>query len=241
MTDLPETSAKEFAATLLPLYHGPTVKIRISSSDHEYEISKHLLYKESIYFTTMFESNFAEGQQQVATLEEVEGVVSVRSFEALIKWLYLRRIQLDSEGPEDQISGAIELVRLADMCHITGIEAQMAQYIKDVLVANPGPQCDIFCSRPIDTNTYYLTRQHIIWATLLPPGHLVRRIIAAASVEGYLRDENYKFVQESHEIPAFGADLLREVRSTLSQMDSATQFEDPISGTRMSINCGSDF
>jgi hypothetical protein len=32
----------------------------------------------------MFEGNFAEREQQVATLEEVEGAVSVRSLEALI-------------------------------------------------------------------------------------------------------------------------------------------------------------
>ncbi|CAG8328027.1 unnamed protein product [Penicillium salamii] len=244
MTDLSEASAKEFAATLLPRYHGPTVKIRISSSDHEYEISKHLLCQESTYFTAMFEGNFAEGEQQVATVEEVEGVVSVRSFEALIQWIYLRRTQFDSASPEDQISATIELVRLADMCNITGIESQMARYIKDVLIANPDPRCDGFFLRHIDTNTYCLTRQHIIWASFLPPGHLVRRILAAASVEGYLRDENYKFLQETHEHPTFGADLLQEVRSTLSRIESAqrkTTFEDPISGMKLSINSGSDF
>lgn len=48
-----------------------------------------------------------------------------------------------------------------------------------------------------DTNTYCLTRQHIISVTFLPHGHLVRGIIAAASVGGYLRDGNYKFVPET--------------------------------------------
>jgi hypothetical protein len=79
----------------------------------------------------MFEGNFAEGEQQVATLKEMEGVVSVHSFEALIQWLYLRRLQFDCQGPENQISASIELARLADMCNITGIESQMVQYIKD--------------------------------------------------------------------------------------------------------------
>ncbi|CAG8177605.1 unnamed protein product, partial [Penicillium salamii] len=224
---------------LLPRYHCPTVKIQISSSDHEYEISKYLLCKDSTYFTAMFEGNFAEGEQQVATLEEVEGVVSVRSFEALIQWIYLRKVQFDSKGPEDQISATIELVRLADMCSITGMETQMAQYIKDILVANPDPRCDDLFLRPIDTNTYCITRQHITWATSLPPGHSVRRILAAASVEGYLRDENYKFVQLTQEHPTFGSDLLQEVRSTIGQLQSTQRkstFEDPISGVRMSIN-----
>lgn len=40
----------------------------------------------------MFEGNFAEGTQDLAILEDLEGVVSVRSFEALIQWLYLRKI-----------------------------------------------------------------------------------------------------------------------------------------------------
>ncbi|KAJ5493929.1 hypothetical protein N7463_010016 [Penicillium fimorum] len=193
----------------------------------------------------MFKGNFAEGEQQEATLEEVEGVVSVRSFEALIQWLYLRRIQFDCEDPEDQISSAIELVRLADMYNITGMESQMAQYIKAILVSNPDPRRnDFFIGRHIDTNTFCLTRQHIMWATSLPPGHSVRRILAAASVEGFLRDKNYKFVQETQEYPTFGADLLQEVRSTLCGLKITrreTKLEDPISGTEISINSPSDF
>lgn len=119
------------------------------------------------------------------------------------------------------------------------MESQMARYIKDILVANPDPRSDDFFVRHIDTNTYCLTRQHIIWATFLPPGHLVRCILAAASVEGYLRDENYKFVKETHEYPTFAADLLQEVRSTLSGLKvvhRTSTFEDPISGTKLNIN-----
>ncbi|KAJ5771481.1 uncharacterized protein N7511_003532 [Penicillium nucicola] len=191
----------------------------------------------------MFEGNFAEASQQVATLEEVEGVVSVRSLEALIQWMYLHRIQFDCEGPEDQISATIELARLADMCNITGMESQMAQFIKAILVANPDPRGSDFLERHIDTNTYCLTHQHIIWATFLPPGHLVHRIIAAASVEGYLRSKNYKFVQETLEYPIFGADLLQEVRSTLDGRKvtkGEAKLDDPISGTEISINSASD-
>ncbi|KAJ5660361.1 hypothetical protein N7507_006812 [Penicillium longicatenatum] len=194
----------------------------------------------------MFEGNFAEGEQQVATLKEQEGVVSVRSFETLIQWLYSRKIQFDCESPEDKISASIEFVRLADMCNITGVESQMAQYIKDLLIANPDPKGNNFLDpiRSIDTNTYCLTRQHILWATYLPSGHLVRRILAAASVEGYLRDKNYKFVQATQEYPTFGADLLQEVSLALGGFKvtpKKTILEDPISGAVISINSGRDF
>lgn len=138
-----------------------------------------------------------EGQQQTVTLEEMEGVVSVRGLEALLQWLYLRRVKFDLKDPGDQISTAMELVRLADMCNMTGMESQMARYIKDILISNPNPQPSDLEGRHLDTNTYCLTPQHIISATFLPREHSVRRILAAASVEGYLRDENHKFAQET--------------------------------------------
>lgn len=227
--------------SLLPLYHGPTVKIQINSSDREFEVSKQLLCKESTYFRAMFGGNFAEGEQQLAKLNEMEGVISVRGFEALIQWLYIRRIHFDSKEPGDQVSAAIELVRLADMCNMTGMEFEVAQYIKNILASNPDPRSKGSLVRHVDTNTYCLTRQHIISATFLPHGHLVRGILAAASVEGYLRDGSYKFVPETHEHPTFGADLLQEVRSTLHGIKSTqweTTFEDPISGMYMRLNEG---
>lgn len=115
----------------------------------------------------MFEGNFSETQQQTATLEEIEGVVSVRSLEALVEWLYLRNVRFDSKDPEDQISAAIELVRLADMCNISRMESQLAQYIKAVLITNPDRKSNGFW-RHVDTNTYCLKPQHIILVSRLP-------------------------------------------------------------------------
>lgn len=43
----------------------------------------------------MFEGSFRESQEQMATLQEIEGVVSVQSVEALIQWLYRRTIKFD--------------------------------------------------------------------------------------------------------------------------------------------------
>ena len=184
----------------------------------------------------MFENEFKEGQKQTATLEEIEGVVSARSLEALLQWLYLRTVKFDLEVPEDQISAAIELARFADMCIVTGLESQMARYIKKILIANPKPS--FFTGRHVNINSYCLTPQHIISATFLPQGHAVRRTLAAASVEGYLRDENYKFRQETQEYPTFGADVLEEVRKTLNGLTLAqweATFEDPLSGSRMKL------
>jgi hypothetical protein len=186
----------------------------------------------------MFTNEFKEGQKQEATLEEVEGVLSAQSFEALLQWLYLGRVKFDLELPEDQVSAAIELARLADMCLIPGLEDPMARYIKDILIANPEPET-FFEERRVDINTYCLTTEHMISATSLPEGHAVRHVLAAASVEGYLRDENHKFAQEARAYPTFGADVLHELRKALNSLkvvNSAATVEDPISGKRLEIN-----
>jgi hypothetical protein len=151
----------------------------------------------------MFENEFKEGQEQKATLDKVEGVVSTQSLEALLQWLYLGRVKFDLEKPEDQVSAAIELARFADMCQITGMESEMARYIKEILIANPEPK--LSGTRHVDINTYCLEPRHIISATFLPEGHSVRQILARASVGGYLRDESYKFKHETEQYPTFGS------------------------------------
>jgi hypothetical protein len=66
----------------------------------------------------------------------------------------------------------------------------------------------------------------------------VRRVLAAASVEGYLRQQNHKFVKETQRYPSFGADLLAEVSMALDGLMSASKVacDDPISGARVEIN-----
>jgi hypothetical protein len=71
----------------------------------------------------------------------------------------------------------------------------------------------------------------------------VRRIITAASVKGYLRDKNYKFIQETQEYPTFGANLLQEIRSALDGLKVTkreARLKDPINGAEISINSASD-
>lgn len=68
-------------SSIIPLYHGPYVKIRVNPSGDEYTVSKPLLCRESAYFSAMFEGEFLEGHQQTAILDEMEGVISARSLD----------------------------------------------------------------------------------------------------------------------------------------------------------------
>jgi hypothetical protein len=116
----------------------------------------------------------------------------------------------------------------------------MAQYINRILVPNPHPQTNDFWQQ-VDTNTYWLTPDHIISATFLPRGHPVRRTLAAASVRGYLQSDVHKFAEETQMYPTVGADLLREVRSALNGLKPTmgSTFEDPISGKRVELGFSS--
>ncbi|KAJ5718012.1 hypothetical protein N7488_003658 [Penicillium malachiteum] len=58
---------------------------------------------------------FKESQELAADLEEQEHVVTVRSVEALLRWLYTRNVGFDIRDPRDKITAAIELARLADL------------------------------------------------------------------------------------------------------------------------------
>lgn len=184
----------------------------------------------------MFEGEFKEGQQQIATLEEVDGVVSVQSVEALLLWLYTRTIKFDLCTAGDKISAAIKLARIADMCGIAGIDAYIAQYLKGIFITNPSP---VFVQRGhSDTvNTYFLTSQHIISITFLPQGHPIRGVLAKAMVEQFLTTKDFQFAREAQEFPSFAADLLEEVRKTLREVKHMRNviFKCPLSGKERSI------
>jgi hypothetical protein len=105
------------------------------------------------------------------------------------------------------ITATIEFVRLADMCGVTGMESLMAEHIQAVVMADPVPQ-SLMGRRP-DTNTHCLISQHIISAASLPAGHPVRVLLAAATVEGYLRCDNYKLSKEAKKLTTFLLIFLR--------------------------------
>ncbi|KAJ5938205.1 hypothetical protein N7454_004547 [Penicillium verhagenii] len=237
MSDISEASSEYFARSVIPLYHNACVTIRISSSDYEYKVSKDLLCRESTYFTAMFEGKFKEGVQQTAILEEVKGIVSVQSLEALLQWLYLGKIKFDLDEPAHHIAATIELARFADMCNISALENQIGQYLKDFLAANP---ChEYYGDQDYAVETYFLTSRHIILATFLPEGHSIRRILAAATLIGYLLVENFEFAEEAREYPNYGFDLLQEVGLALKGMrlggNEGFSYEDPITGKHRTI------
>ncbi|KAF9885059.1 hypothetical protein FE257_000790 [Aspergillus nanangensis] len=135
---LHEMSYEEFAKHQIPRYHGPMVKIEIGVT--VYHVSKIILCETSRYFARMFDGNFKEGEAQSAVLEKVEGVVSNRSFELLLQWLYLGRITVGEEPPSEQISAMIEFARFADMLGIDGVEPQTVEHMRATILANsPSP------------------------------------------------------------------------------------------------------
>lgn len=88
------------------------------------------------------------------------------------------------------------------------------------------------------TNSHYLTSQHIVSAALLPRGYLVRSILVSAVVEGYLQNDNHKFLKETQDVPDFAIDVLREVKATLNTLKvekGGITCEDPFSGKKLHL------
>lgn len=223
-------------SSICHLYHGPFVKIKIKP-DTEYTVSKPLLCKESPYFAAMFESNFIEGQTQTVEMEEIEGVISARSFPAFLQWLYHHRIRFGAVDPEAKITAVIGLARLADMFKVDELGTKMAHYIRKMLIANPKPPTEK--SADMDVSTNLLTEQHVRSAGSLPQGHQVRLVIAQASVEGFFKDKVYKFARLTREHPTFGSDLLEQVRSALDNLRTRggrIEIMDPFTGKWIEIN-----
>lgn len=68
-------------SSIYHLYHGPFVKIKVKP-DTDYTVS--LLYNESSYFVTAFESKFIEGQTQTVKIVKIDGVISAQSSTAFL-------------------------------------------------------------------------------------------------------------------------------------------------------------
>lgn len=192
----------------------------------------------------MLEGDFIESKEQIISFEQLDGVVSKRSVEGLLQWVYHGKVHFDIEKHEDQVSAAIELARLADMCNIRDLEAQMAECIKAILISDPMPlsRADKLTRRIKvgERDTHAITSQHIFSARYLPQGHAVRRIIATASVEGFFRWKDYKFAREARQCPTFAADLLEEVGLALDNLEYAEEdpvkVKNPITGEEFDID-----
>jgi hypothetical protein len=220
---------------ILPLYSGPEVKISIGSASHEYRLRRALLCRQSSYFAAMFEEgHFKEGEEQSTNLEEIDGVVTARSFKMLVQWVCLGWIVFGECEPDVAITTAIEFARLADMCGITCVESFVAERIKAIILANPGLETNF--DRSPSTNTHHLTSQNITSAFNLPEGHPVRAILAAASIEDILGQDIFTFQEAASTVPGFSVALLKAVKGTIGSVHNEygrTTFVDPLS----QVNC----
>jgi hypothetical protein len=185
----------------------------------------------------MFNGGFKEGKEDIAKLDEIEGVVSVRSFELLIQCIYTGRVIVEKTTLAEEIEAIVEFARLADFCQVEGMEKLLAERIKALI----GTETDLTWNwdRSPDNNTTYITSRAILSASFLPDAHAVRNILAAASVEGYLRSNEHKFHKEARSIHSFAVDLLKELKLTLGTLTGdrniGVYFEDPISGESVSL------
>ena len=182
----------------------------------------------------MFNDSFQDSQEHTATIQEIPGVLSIQSFEALLQWIYHRTVRFDKTFEESCIEAAVELAKLAEMYGITRIEAPIAQYIKDIYATSGhlnGKPC-----------------RHILpdsWAkvlgTDLREGHPVRRVMAQAFVLRYLHipeDDRDPDDLATQGFPKFGADLLFELREMLDTLrpHHGVTVKDPITGRRRFLN-----
>ncbi|GKZ67641.1 hypothetical protein AnigIFM50267_002127 [Aspergillus niger] len=209
--DMPDDN---FTESLLPLHNGPYVTLQVGSEGRKYKVSRPLLCKHSPYFRAMFESGYKESHEQAVTMHEIEGVVTERSLEMLLQWLYLGRLHFQSSSPEECITVYIELARLADMCNITGMEQILANKIKTIITSSI-PHNSLSSVGGEDSKILYLTPDHIEWASMLLKGHPVRSLIAEASAGAFILMENFKFADELREIPNYTGDLLDELKSLI--------------------------
>jgi hypothetical protein len=185
----------------------------------------------------MFDGGFKEGKEDIAKLDELEGTVSVRSFELLIQWIYTGRVIVETTILAEEIEAMVEFARLADFCQVEGMEKLAAERIK-ALIGTETDDLDLGWVRSPDNNTKSITSRAILWASFLPDDHAVRNMLAAASVQGYLRSNEHKFHKETRSIHNFAVDLLKEVKLTLGTLTgdrSVVYFEDPISGGSCSL------
>lgn len=239
--------ANHLTPSLLPLFSGPQVFLRLGKDGPTYKVSQALICAQSPYFAAIFtrKSSLKQGETQEAILTETYGIVSDSSVKALIQYLYRGKVAFTLKlAPEDEIWKAIEVARLGDMVGIHSICVDMAAHIKAVLLrgtstSTAGTQSSSV-AYTIDHNdgilSKHITSGHIVAATQLPPKNAVRKIIVAATVEGYLRCKKFKskFETDAEEVPAYAADLIGAVKVVLASLkrevgrESGVSFKDPV-------------
>ncbi|PLB51643.1 hypothetical protein P170DRAFT_422633 [Aspergillus steynii IBT 23096] len=224
---LRDMSYEEFTSSQIPLYHGPTVNIKIG--DSAYKVSKILLCKHSPYFRAMFEGRFMEAEQQSVELQEIDGVVTNRAFQLLLQWMYLGHVIPADEVATSWITLLVEFARLADFLKINEVDIAIARFIKDSIAVNSPWEF----LRPPHANIHHIIPEHIQAASRLPRRHVVRRLFASASFDAYMHSVDFKFANEVRDIQDFAADLLDEVKVALRSVRNGGAmcvFRDPFDG-----------
>lgn len=208
------------------------MQIRIEPSGDNYTVSKPLLCGESEYFRAMLEGGFVEGGQKTVAMKEIDGVVSARSMEALLQWLYLRRVRFETAAAGEKMEAAIEVARLADMVEMGGLERYMGEYIKEVLVT-PKDEWGLWGGAGA-----LVTLQHIEAASLLPQGHEVGRILGRAMVGEYACQKGHRFRGKMAEYPRFAANVLEAMVELLGKVEfgkNQGSYKDPLTGNKITM------
>lgn len=168
----------------------------------------------------MFQGEISEAMAQTATLQEIEGVLSARGFDMFVQWLYQGKVIIAMPSTtEESISALIEFVRLTDMCQVTGVEAYIAQRVKDIYLRKPKS----FFAAPF-----------IRSAGHLPTGHPVRSVVAKMVARGIMSAKaDLSFLEKPEIIGSLANDVLREVHLIILKVRSHTSviFTDPLTGT----------
>ncbi len=162
-------------------------------------------------------------------------MVSTRSFDMLVQWVFHNRIVFGDLPPSEMISASIEFARLADMVKLKVVEPLMAEHLRRTILANTPAQDSIFAIPP-DEHTYHLRLEHIRSGVLLREDHPVRKMLASAAVKGYLLRNQGKNFRETQGLPDFAVDVLREVGVALESLEPEERgmtFADPFSGQRV--------
>jgi len=227
---------------------SPQVTIRIEGEGRakEYKLPKGLLCKQSPYFAAMFEEGrFREGEEQSAVLTEMEGVVSVRSFETLLQYLFLGNIVQKSELIPEEVDHIIEFTRLADMCRVTGMEKNMADRLRAIIVAhsrcyqepadggwgnNIAEPQDL--AGQSEDEFLVVTIERINAAANLPFGNPVRRVLAETAVRDFFLCERIQFWKDvCQDVPSFASDLMIASQKAMGSVHNEltlSHFIDPI-------------
>ncbi|KAJ6102136.1 hypothetical protein N7486_004563 [Penicillium sp. IBT 16267x] len=223
-----------------------TVDIKIGSSPDVHKVSTELLCEKSPYFAAMFTGDFMEKTNNAVTMQEIEGVVSVRSFSMLLEWVYLDRINDEPTQAEERISALIEFARFADMCLISEELFDLIERNLSLVILNSQSNSaqddtsldDTSLDASLDATSLHLhhvTKDHIGSAMRLPMGNPVRKLMVKACVGNFLGPTMFKFERETRDIDDFAADLLCTVRDTLKDATFANgeiNYNDPFSLTR---------